>query len=462
MAKTHTIHSPIDDAVVGTVPAMDAEGTRQALARATAAQGAWQRMPMPERGTRLNQAAQALRDNVDELADVLVREIGKTPQEATDEVLRSADLIDYTVEVAPASTASYEHTSEEFPGVSAGRIQTVTRVPLGTVVAIAPFNYPVNLSVSKIAPGLVTGNTVVFKPPTQGSCSALRMSEVMIAVGIPSEVFQVVTGSPGDVGEVLTTDPRVNIIAMTGSTEVGRSIAAQAGMIPLLLELGGNDPAVVLQDADLELAAKLVAGGAFKYAGQRCTAVKRVYVEEPVAESFVEALVRARNADFGSAGDPRQHPVGPVISDKQAEYLQHLHDDAVAAGGTVRTGGKRSGRYWDATIIDGLSHEARLVQEEQFGPLLPVVRVKDADEAIRLANDSEHGLQACLFTSDVTKGRALAAKLQAGGVHLNDPDQRGPDNFLFVGHKASGLGPQGVRYSLEAMTRLKGIVENHG
>lgn len=462
MSKSRTITSPIDDSDVGTVPSLSAKEARRALDTAAASQPAWQLMPLAERGTRLKQAAQTLRDHVDELSRLLVMEIGKTPKEATDEVLRSADLIDYTVDLAASVMSPYTHASEEFPGTSPGRVQTVSRVPLGTVVAIAPFNYPVNLALSKIAPALAVGNTVVFKPPTQGSVSGHLAAALMVEAGIPAEVLQVVTGAPDDIGEVLTTDERVSMVAMTGSTGVGRSIAAQSGMIPLLLELGGNDPAIILADADIEQAATMVTGGAFKYAGQRCTAVKRAYVEESAAERLIEALVRSRNAEFGSTGDPREHPVGPVINDRQSDYLQELFDDAVARGGAVRAGGKRNGRYWDATIIDNLDHHTRLVREEQFGPILPVVRVKDADEAVRLANDSDYGLQACLFTGDADKGKELAAELQAGGVHLNDPDQRGPDNFMFVGHKASGLGPQGARYALEAMTKLKGTVENKG
>lgn len=452
------VTSPIDGQEVGRVAALSKEAAHKEVQRAVGGQAAWQARSLEERGTIVRAAAQTLRDNVDKLSELLIQEIGKTPPEARDEVLRSADLMDYTVAEAGKLT-DYVIKSEDFPGTGAGRVQTVTKLPLGTVLAIAPFNYPINLAISKIAPALVMGNTVVFKPPTQGSVSGARMVELFHAAGVPEDALVLVTGAGSSVGDALVTDPGIAMVAMTGSTVVGQKLAKLAGMIPLMLELGGNDAAIVLADADLDRAAAAITNGAFKYAGQRCTAVKRVYVEEAVADALVEKLVEQRAAHFGSAGDPRQHPVGPVINDKQAEYLQELFDDSVRAGGKVVAGGGRKGRAWEATIIDGLSHESRLVGEEQFGPILPIVRVASAEEAIRLANDSEYGLQACLFTGRADAER-LARQLQVGGVRINDEDKRGPDNFLFVGHKQSGLGSQGVRFALEAMTKDQGLVRS--
>lgn len=231
-------------------------------------------------------------------------------------------------------------------------------------------------------------------------------------------------------------------------------------MIPLLLELGGNDPAVVLADADLDLAAKHIAGGAFKLAGQRCTAVKRVYVMDRVADRLVRKITEQVEAKFGTAGDPREHPVSPVISDDQARYLRTLLSDAKRRGARVVRGGTIRGRHVEATVLDRVPHAARVVREEQFGPVLPVVRVKDAEQAVKFANDSAYGLQASVFSRNETRCREIGARLEAGGVHLNGPDQRAPDNFMFTGHKASGIGAQGVRFALEAMSRPKGIVTN--
>jgi glyceraldehyde-3-phosphate dehydrogenase (NADP+) len=387
-----------------------------------------------------------------------VVEVAKTPKEARDEIIRSAELIDYTV-TAAGELADFELKSEDFPGAPAGRVQTVTRVPVGTVVAIGPFNYPINLSVSKIAPALLMGNTVIFKPPTQGSVAAARMVELFREAGIGPELLGFVTGKGSEIGDHLSGHPAVNLIAMTGSTGAGQKIAENAGMIPLMLELGGNDPAIVLADANLDLAAEHIAGGAFKYAGQRCTAVKRVYADKLIATDLVKKIVGQVTDRFGTSGDPRQHPVGPVISDTQADYLQELFDDAKGKG-TVAHGGGRDGRAWEATVISGLPHTARLVAEEQFGPLLPIVPVKNEQEAVKFANDSEYGLQASIFSTDTARAETLASQIEAGGVHINGPDQRGPDNFMFVGHKRSGITAQGVRFALEAMSQYKGIVHN--
>lgn len=438
---------------------MTAEDVDAAYAKLTDAQQSWAQLTRGERADVLNGLAGVLRDNSAELSDLLVHEIAKTPAEATDEILRSADLIDFTA-VQLGQLQDETLRSEEFPGTEPGRVQSVTRVPLGVVLAIGPFNYPVNLTVSKIVPALAMGNTVMFKPPSQGSVVGARMVGLWHEAGLVKNELIVVTGKSSEIGDSLVTHPSVGGIALTGSTKVGEHIAGLAGMAPLMLELGGNDAAIVLADADLDLAAKHITIGAFKYAGQRCTAVKRVYVAKQVAEQLTERIVAQRDKTFQTSGDPRQHPVGPVISDAQADYLQELLDDAVGQGAEVAAGGHRDGRCWEATVVSNIPHEARLVEEEQFGPLLPVVTVEGADEAVSKANDSEYGLQASVFSEDQAHAEALASQLEVGGVHINGPDQRGPDNFMFVGHKKSGVTPQGGRFALEAMSKLKGTVHN--
>lgn len=452
---TIDVTSPIDGRVVGSVPAATAADVVAAYERLQAAQPAWAARSCQDRGAILSAAAQSLRDAADELAESLVVEIGKTPAEAKAEIVRTADLVEQTISEAAKLTP---FTIDD-PGTP-GRQQTVERVPVGVVLAIGPFNYPINLSISKIAPALLMGNAVLFKPPTSGSVTARRVAELFTEVGVPEDVLVTITGKSSEIGDALVENEAIGMIALTGSTAVGTKIAKQSGMVGLLLELGGNDSAVVLEDADLDLAAKHIAKGAFQYSGQRCTAVKRVYVVESVADEFVAKLKEQVTANYGSAGDPHEHPVGPVIDEKQAEYLQELLDDAVASGGQVACGGSRDGRFIEATIVDNLKHETRLVTEEQFGPILPIVRVANADEAIRLADDSEYGLQSSIFTADQDRGRELAERLHVGGVHLNGPDQRGPDTFLFTADKRSGIGSQGIRFALEAMSKHRGIVTN--
>ena len=459
MTKTIKILSPIDDSVVGEVPAADKAAVDVVFKKLRLAQSAWAAKPLKDRAAVVKLLAETMTKHQDELADLLVREVGKTPDDAKAEVERTVELTAFAITEAEHIKPE-EFRSKDFPGWRTEKKQTVSRVPLGVVVAIAPFNYPVNLSISKVAPALLMGNTVLLKPPTQGSVVASRLVALAHEAGVPEDVLQVVTGAGNEIGDHLVTHPDCKLVAMTGSVKAGKHIASKAGMIPLLLELGGNDPAIVLEDADLDVAAEAITKGAFKYAGQRCTAVKRVYVADKIADNLIDRLVRARNEHFGSAGDPREHPVGPVISDEQAEYAESLIKDATEQGATVLCGGGRRGQVVEATIIDHAAQTMRVVAEEQFAPVLPIIRVQDADEAVRLSNDTPYGLQASIFTKDTKQGEAMAAEIEAGGVHINGPDERGPDNFLFVGHKDSGLGSQGVRFSLEAMSKHKGVVHN--
>jgi glyceraldehyde-3-phosphate dehydrogenase (NADP+) len=453
------ITSPIDDTVVGTVPAATPADVALAYEKLAASQPAWAARTLAERGKLLKAVAAAMRENVESLSELIVREIAKTPEEARTEVLRTADLIDVTVDTALAMQPEII-PSESMPGTPPGRTQEIVRVPLGVVLAIAPFNYPINLAASKIAPALMLGNTVLFKPPTAGSLTGRAMSELFTRAGIPSDVLVCLTGAARVIGDALLEHEALKMVAMTGSTSVGQQIAAKTGMVSLLLELGGNDPALVLADADIALAAKHIAKGAFQYSGQRCTAVKRVYVDESIRDLFVDALKQEVSSQFPSAGDPREHTVGPVISDAQADFLQELLDDAITAGGRIVHGGKRSGRVFESTVVVDLPHDSRLVIEEQFGPILPIVSVASVEQATEYANDSEYGLQASIFSEDLALARRTAEQIEAGGIHINGPDQRGPDSFLFIGHKKSGFGAQGIRFALEAMSKPKAYITN--
>lgn len=461
MPRTLTIRSPIDGTVVGKVPRRSPRDVRAAYVRLAKAQREWADAPLAERLRVTKLLATVLRKHREEFTGLLIREVGKTPAEAEAEVLRTAELVEMTVrEARRPGTARQPYPEVIRDQAHPGRRQAVDRVPLGVVLAISPFNYPINLSLSKLAPALAMGNTVLWKPSTQGSVTASRFVRRLRDAGFPRRLLALVTGSGGELGDALVGNPACAMVAMTGSTETGQRIARRTGMVPLLLELGGNDPAVVLADADLDLAAKNIVGGAFKYAGQRCTAVKRVYVVRGAADRLARKIDAEVGRRFGSAGDPREHPVGPVIDDDAAKRQRRLIADAKRRGAKVVRGGTVRGRYVEPTVLDKVPHRAAVVREEQFGPVLPIVRVKDADEAVRLANDSEYGLQASVFTQSAARAKRLATRIQAGGVHLNGPDQRGPDNFLFTGHKASGLGAQGIRFSLESMSKPKAVVTN--
>ncbi|HKC74530.1 MAG TPA: NADP-dependent glyceraldehyde-3-phosphate dehydrogenase [Chloroflexota bacterium] len=457
-ARAITITAPADGAPLGVVPALARQEIDALMEHAALAQPPWAARPVGERAAWLDRAADLLEDHADTLAALLSREIAKNRKDSREEVLRSADFIRFTAEEGKRLHGE-TLLGDSFPGYSRSKVGLTMRVPLGIVLAIPPFNYPINLAVSKIAPALVAGNAVVLKPPTQGALSALHLAALFLDAGIPDGVLQVATGRGSEIGDYLVEHPRVNMISFTGSTETGQRLAKKAGMVPLMLELGGKDAAIVLGDADLDETVKNIVSGAFSYSGQRCTAVKRVLVTPPLADALVGTLTSAVRAL--SVGQPEDDPVvTPLISVAAADYVQELIDDAVKKGAVVLTGNRREGSLVWPTLVDGVTAEMRLAWEEPFGPVLPIMRVRDAAEAVTLVNSSEYGLQTSIFTRDVDVALRVAEQLEVGTVQINGKTARGPDHFPFLGTKSSGMGTQGVRYSLEAMTRLKAVVFN--
>lgn len=456
--RTIPIPSPTDGSIVGQVPALTSEEIDAIFQAAASAQRAWADTPLAERAQVLHRAADLLEENAQALAAILVREIAKNRKDSLDEVVRSADFIHYTAEEGKRITGE-TLWGDSFASNQKHKTALTFRVPLGVVLAIPPFNYPVNLAVSKIAPGLIAGNSVVLKPPTQGAISGIYLAAVFQAAGLPPGVLHVVTGRGSEIGDYLTTHPLVNMITFTGSSVTGMRLGKVTGMIPLLMELGGKDPAIVLEDADLALAAKEIVSGAFSYSGQRCTAMKRVLATKAVADRLAEVIV-AETAKL-TVGRPEDDCfVTPMINQEAADYAQALIDDALAKGAKLLLGNRREGNLLWPTVIDHVTTDMRLAWEEQFAPVLPIIRVKDAEEAVELANASEYGLQGAVFTRSLDAALRIASSLDTGTVQINGKSARGPDHFPFIGTKASGMGAQGVRYSIEAMTRLKSVVLN--
>lgn len=428
------------------------------IARAHGAWSGWNAEPLTVRADYLHRWATTLSEHADELAGILCREIAKNLRDARDEVRRSADYIHYTAEDGLRLNGE-ALVSDAFPGQPRNKLSLTTRVPLGVVLAIPPFNYPINLAVTKIAPALMMGNAVVVKPPTQGGLSTLNLMALAYKAGIPADVLVPVTGAGRDVGDYLVSHKRINMVSFTGSSETGAHIARVAGMVPLQLELGGKDAALVLEDADVDRAADHIVSGAFSYSGQRCTAVKRVLVLEKVADQLVEAI-RQRVLDLPVGLPEDQAVIVPLISPKSAQYVWDLITESVDQGAQPLTPLKRDGSLIHPLVLDHVQPSMRIAWEEPFGPVLPIIRVPALEDAIRLANQSEYGLQAAIFSEDMARAIAIAEQLDVGTVQINGKTSRGPDHFPFVGTKASGMGAQGVRHSLMAMSRVKSLVLN--
>lgn len=454
--KEITIYSPINQEELGTVPAMSQAEVDEAMQAARAALPAWRALSAVERAAYLHKTAAILERDKEKIGTILAKEVAKGIKAAIGEVVRTADLIRYAAEEGLRITGQAMEGGG-FEAASKNKLAVVRREPVGVVLAIAPFNYPVNLSGSKIAPALIAGNVVMFKPPTQGSISGLLLAKAFEEAGIPAGVFNTITGRGSEIGDYIIEHKEVNFINFTGSTPIGERIGRLAGMRPIMLELGGKDAALVLEDADLEHAAKQIVAGAFSYSGQRCTAIKRVIVLESVADKLA-TLLQAEVAKL-TVGDPFDNAdITPVIDNASADFIWGLIEDAQEKGAQALTPIKREGNLLWPVLFDQVTKDMKVAWEEPFGPVLPIIRVASVEEAIAFANESEFGLQSSVFTNDFKKAFEIAEKLEVGTVHINNKTQRGPDNFPFLGVKGSGAGVQGIKYSIEAMTNVKSIV----
>lgn len=451
-----TIYSPINQEELGTVPAMTQTEADEAMQAARAALPAWRALSAIERAAYLHKTAAILERDKEKIGTILAKEVAKGIKAAIGEVVRTADLIRYAAEEGLRITGQAMEGGG-FEAASKNKLAVVRREPVGIVLAIAPFNYPVNLSASKIAPALIAGNVVMFKPPTQGSISGLLLAKAFEEAGIPAGVFNTITGRGSEIGDYIIEHKEVNFINFTGSTPIGERIGRLAGMRPIMLELGGKNAALVLEDADLEHAAKQIVAGAFSYSGQRCTAIKRVIVLESVADKLATLL--QEEVSKLTVGDPFDNAdITPVIDNASADFIWGLIEDAQEKEAQALTPIKREGNLLWPVLFDQVTKDMKVAWEEPFGPVLPIIRVASVEEAIAFANESEFGLQSSVFTNDFKKAFEIAEKLEVGTVHINNKTQRGPDNFPFLGVKGSGAGVQGIKYSIEAMTNVKSIV----
>lgn len=454
--KEIKIYSPINNEELGSVPAMTKEEVDFAMKTGREALEKWRNLSAVERAKYLYKAADILERDKDIIGEILAKEVAKGHKAAIGEVVRTADLIRYSAEEG-LRTVGEIIEGGSFEAASNRKIAMIRREPMGLVLAIAPFNYPVNLSASKIAPALIGGNVVLFKPPTQGAISGLLLVKAFHEAGIPAGVLNTVTGKGSEIGDYLIAHKSVDFVNFTGSTPVGKRIGELAGMRPILLELGGKDGAIVAADADLEKAAKDIVGGAFSYSGQRCTAIKRVLVEESVADKLAQ-LIKAEVEKL-TVGDPFDNAdITPLIDLKAADFIEGLIEDALAKKAIPLNKVKMEGNLLWPVVFDHVTLDMQIAWEEPFGPVLPIIRVKSLDEAVEICNKSEFGLQSSVFTKDYQKAFDIASRLEVGTVHINNKTQRGPDNFPFLGIKGSGVGVQGIKYSIESMTRIKSVV----
>lgn len=454
------IKSPLNNKEIGEVVAMSQEEVNNKIKKSKEALKKWKALTTYERGEYLYKIATLLEEKEDELSELLMLEVGKDLKSAKSEVTRTVDIIRQTVETAK-NICGKSIPADIVSGAKKEKIAITTRVPMGVVLAVSPFNYPVNLAMSKIAPALIGGNTVIFKPATQGSLCGTYLCEIFKKANLPESVVELVTGKGSQIGDYIVTHEDINFINFTGSTSTGKHIAKKTGMIPLLMELGGKDAAIVLEDADLEKAAKQIVSGAFSYSGQRCTAIKRVLAVDSIAEELTKKIQdNIAELKIGNPIDKQNYDVVPLIDTSSADFVWKLITDAKEKGAKILTGDIREGNLIYPTLITNVTLDMDIAWYEPFGPVLPIIKIKDTQEAIKIANMSEYGLQSSVFTKDFNKAFEISNSLEVGTVQINNKTERGPDHLPFLGVKSSGIGVQGISYSIESMTNIKSIVIN--
>ncbi|GAA0155513.1 dehydrogenase [Lithospermum erythrorhizon] len=441
------------------VQACTKEEVNKAMERAKFAQKSWARTPLWKRGELLHKAAAILKEHKSPIGECLVKEIAKPAKDAFTEVVRSGDLVSYCAEEGVRILGDGKLlVSDSFPGNDRSKYCLTSKIPLGVVLAIPPYNYPVNLAVSKIAPALIAGNSLVLKPPTQGAVSCLHMVHCFHLAGFPKGLISCITGKGSQIGDFLTTHPDVDCISFTGG-DTGIAIAKKAGMIPLQMELGGKDACIILEDADLNLVAENIIKGGFSYSGQRCTAVKVIFAMESIADALVEK-VNARVAKL-TVGPPEKNcDITPVVSEASANFIEGLIMDAKDKGAKFCQEHKREGNLIWPLLLDHVTPDMRIAREEPFGPVVPVIRIKSIEEGIHHCNSSKYGLQGCVFTKDINKAMLISDAMETGTVQINSAPARGPDHFPFQGFKDSGIGSQGITNSINMMTKTKSTVIN--
>ncbi|PYK98013.1 MAG: phosphonoacetaldehyde dehydrogenase [Verrucomicrobia bacterium] len=445
------VNNPYHGKAVGSVTLAGREQTDAAIVEALN----WREPPTRfQRSQILEKARNLLETRNEEFARLITAESGLCLRETRYEVGRALEVLRFAAMEALRDDGQI-FSCDVSPQGKARKIFTL-REPLGCAVCITPFNHPLNQVAHKLAPAIAAGTPVVLKPSEKTPLTAIRFAELLYEAGLPGPMLSVLLGATAEVAEPLVRDPRVDLVSFTGSGAVGKRIAATAGYKRLVLELGGNDPLIVLDDADLDLAVALAAEGSYRNSGQRCTAVKRILVQETIAGEFTRRLV-GKSEEY-PCGDPMEDAtrVGTVIDEQAAIYLETVVKESVASGARVLIGGDRRGALFPPTVIANVPRDCRMVTCESFGPLAPIITVRDLDDAIALANSTEYGLSSGVVTGSLEKAIACVKRLRCGNVNINEVPGYRVENSPFGGIKDSGLGiKEGVIEAIKCFSFVK-------
>lgn len=452
------VRDPFDDSIVDEVPSATKEDALRALDAAERGFETAKKLTVYERARALYRTAEIVSEQLEDFATLIAREGSKTIREARKEASRCVNTL--TVSAEEAKRLQGETIPfDSFPG-GENRVGYYYRFPIGVVLAITPFNDPLNLVAHKLGPAIAAGNSVILKPATVTPLSGIKLVEALLEAGLPPEVIQVITGSGVMLGGIMVPDERVRMVSITSGLDAGEDVARTAGIKKLGMELGSNSPVIVWKDADLEWAVESCVSGAFWAAGQNCIGVQRLYVHREIYDSFKRGFVQ-RTLEY-RIGDKlkEETDMGPMITEGEAIRVQGWIGEAVGMGARVLCGGERDGALVEPTVLEAVPEDATIHREEVFGPTVNLYPVDGVEEAIEKANSLPFGLHAAVFTKDVNLAFRVAYALDCGGVMINDSTDYRLDSMPFGGVKHSGLGREGIKFSLQEMTEPKTICFN--
>ena len=445
------VRSPYDGRLVGTVTLANETHTRQAIEEAFKG---GKKLTRYDRYNILEKTRQLLLERKEEFAQTISAESGLAIREARYETGRANDVLMFAA-IESLKDDGQVFSCDVSPSGKSRKIFTL-REPLSLAVAITPFNHPLNQVVHKIAPAIAAGTPVILKPSEKTPLTAIKLVELLYEAGLPPYMLSVLLGPTSEIAELLVKDPRVDIVSFTGSVSVGKKIASIAGYKKIVLELGGNDPLIIMEDADLDKAVFLAAEGSFRNSGQRCTAVKRILVHERIKDVFIKMFIsKAKEYTCGDPADP-DIKVGTVIDEASAIYLETVVSKAVQQGAKIVAGGKRIGALMEPTVIVDVPRDADMVVHESFGPLAPILTFKDIDDAIALSNSTAYGLSSGVVTNNMEYAFRFVKELKVGTVNINEVPGYRIESSPFGGIKDSGLGvKEGVIEAMKCFTFVK-------
>ena len=446
--NTFEVFNPATEEVIAVVTKGTAEDARAAIDYAEQAQLAWEKLPAIERASYLRKIASGIRERSEEIARTISAEMGKVLPLARVEVNFTADYMDYMAEWARRYEGEIVQSDRPNEHIF------IYKKPIGVTTGILPWNFPFFLIARKMAPALVTGNTIVVKPSVDSPINAVLFSEIVHQVGLPKGVFNVVHGSGGEIGYELSANPKVGLVSLTGSEPAGRKVmeAASQNITKVNLELGGKAPAIVFADADLDLAAKAIVASRVINSGQVCNCAERIYVQREVKEAFTEKLVELmKKVRFGDPLADESLDMGPMVNFQGQQHAQKMVDEAIKAGGKLLLGGKAvqgKGHYFEPTVIADVSNDMAILREEIFAPVIPVATFDTVDEVIQLANDCEYGLTSSVYTQNINKAMKVISRLKFGETYVNRENFEAMQGF-HAGWRKSGIGGADGKHGLE-------------